>query len=480
MVTNAAASLLFGIQSAPLTLPNIIGSNMVLQADGQTPIWGTAAPGARVQVRFQSRHHYAETGDDGKWSVNLTGLNPGSSDRMTISSGNSQKVLENVAVGDVWLGSGQSNMYWPLQRTEDPDRNASEANYPDIRLFAVTLKADAFHKGDVEGKWVVCTPKTAISFSAVLYYFGREMHRTTGRPTGLIHSSWGGTRAEAWTPLDHLDRSPVTKGMSDSFREGLQKIEDAKAAGEAAPAGVMASTDRHAPSALYEAMIRPLMPFHIKGAIWYQGESNAGRAKQYQTLFPAMITSWRDDWGQGDFPFFFVQLANFMARKPEPAQSNWAELREAQTMTLSLRKTGMACIIDIGEAGDIHPKNKLDVGRRLAMSARDMLYPQTELMSGNSPMMTRATMQSDQAIIRFQNAYGLKTTDGKAPRGFEIAGADGKAVWANARMEGSSIIVSHPSVPSPRVVRYGWADNPDVNVVNALGLPLVPFRSDSN
>jgi len=332
----------------------------------------------------------------------------------------------------------------------------------------------------------------------VAYFFGRELHKELNVPVGLIHTSWGGTPAEAWTRREVLeadaDFAPILKRYDDAvakypqameqykqkLAEWKQAVEKAKAEGKKPPRRPRAPFgpgNPHAPAGLYNAMIAPLIPYGIQGAIWYQGESNAGRAYQYRTLFPAMIKNWRDDWGRGKFSFLFVQLANFMKTKPEPDESAWAELREAQSMTLALPNTGMAVIIDIGDAVDIHPKNKQDVGKRLALWPLAGIYGKKLVYSG--PIYKSMKADGNSIILSFDHAGGGLVAKGDGQlKGFSIAGADRKFVWADAKIEGNTVVVSSEKVSDPVAVRYAWADNPVCNLYNKEGLPATPFRTD--
>jgi sialate O-acetylesterase len=315
------------------------------------------------------------------------------------------------------------------------------------------------------------------------YFFGRELHQKLNVPVGLIHTSWGGTAAEVWTSKRVIDSTEGLKPMAEAYPKKLEAYEKQVAANQEAAAKAKAenkpgpkSIHPTLPALLYNGMIANVLPYGIKGAIWYQGESNAGRAKEYQTLFPAMIKNWREDWGQGEFPFGFVQLANFMARKEQPTDSSWAELREAQTMTLSLPKTGMAVIIDIGEAKDIHPKNKQDVGKRLALWAQSQVYGKDIVYSG--PIYASMKVEDSKVRVSFKHVgTGLEAKGGKLS-GFAVAGEDRTFVWADAVIDGQTVLVSSDKVAKPVAVRYAWADNPDCNLYNKEGLPASPFRSD--
>lgn len=344
----------------------------------------------------------------------------------------------------------------------------------------------------------MCSPETVPGFSAVGYFFGRELHKELNVPIGLIHTSWGGTPAESWTRRGALESVPDCMPILERFDEAMAKypeakkkydesmiawkedVKKAKAEGKnppRRPGAPFGPGNPHSPAGLYNAMIAPLIPYSIGGAIWYQGESNAGRAYQYRKLFPAMITNWRKDWGQGDFPFLFVQLANFMAVDPEPVDSAWAELREAQLMTLALPNAGMAVIIDIGEARDIHPKNKQDVGKRLALWALGKSYGKKQVYSG--PIYKSKRTEGNKITLEFEHVGGGLAAGGGEPlKGFAVAGADRKFVWADAKIDGNTVIISSDEVSEPAAVRYGWANNPVCNLYNKEGLPASPFRTD--
>jgi sialate O-acetylesterase len=634
---------------AEIHLPAIIGDNMVLQQDTKVRIWGTANANERITVTFINRSANAVADSLGRWQVLIGPFKAGGPFELTVK-GDNTITIKNVLVGEVWLCSGQSNMEWPLINTFNGTDTVAQANFQQIRLFTVEKHTSTTPLNDVEGKWVVTTPDEAAHFSAVGYFFGRELYQKLKVPVGLIHSSWGGTPAEAWTSHDALVSVPELKPILDHYEAGLNALPQTKAAYEKAlaaweeknlyldtenkgeglgyadpattttdwakmdlpkqieaagllmdgavwfrkvvqlpeswsgrdlvvylppiddydttyfngkkigatgretpnsytvprkyvvpgalvhgganliavrvfdsageggfsrggkfslgPANVadeelvslrgdwdykveLALEPKHPdwgsrpdavgvgnqnnPSVLYNAMIAPLVPFAIRGAVWYQGESNAGRAYQYRTLFPLMIRNWRTAWGN-EFPFYFVQLANWHAHKAEPDESDWAELREAQLLTLREPQTGMAVIIDVGDEVELHPRNKLDVGRRLAAWALANTYKQKVVPSG--PLFDRFTVEGDKVRIKFKYAAGLKTSDGGAVKGFAIAGEDHHFVWADARVDGDTVVVSSPQVSKPVAVRYGWADNPIVNLYNGAGLPASPFRTD--
>jgi sialate O-acetylesterase len=489
------------VAGADVKLPAIIGDNMCLQQGITVPLWGLADPGEDVTVSLAGQKVAAKTGADGRWQVRLEPLKAGGPLEMTVAGKNRVRVA-NILVGEVWVCSGQSNMAMSVKSSKDSDKEIAEAKFPKIRLFKVAQATADQPQKDVKGEWTECSPDTVGGFSAVGYFFGRDIHKALGVPVGLIHTNWGGTPAEAWTSRETLEADPAFKAIYDrrdrnvqdylKAKENWDKTKDqqmarweeagakAKAEGKPAPKPPQAPAEPkaspHWPSVLYNAMIAPLVPYGIAGAIWYQGESNADRAYKYRQLFPAMITDWRRHWGEGDFPFLFVQLANFKARKAEPAESDWAELREAQAMTLALPKTGMAVIIDIGEAGDIHPKNKQDVGVRLGLAAQAVAYGRNIVYSG--PMYESMKIEQGKVRLKFTHTGGGLAARGDRLTGFAVAGEDKKFVWADAAIEGDSVVVSSKEVAKPVAVRYGWADNPDCNLYNKEGIPASPFRTD--
>jgi sialate O-acetylesterase len=634
---------------ADVQLPAIIGDNMVLQAGAKIRIWGKANSGERVAVLFREKTAQTTADQQGHWQTLIGPFTAGGPFELTIK-GTNTLTLKNVLVGEVWVCSGQSNMEWPLINAKDGATAVAQASYPEIRLFTVEKQTSPALLDDVKGHWVITTPDTVGQFSAVAWFFGRELYQTLKIPVGLIHTSWGGTPAEAWTSYETVANNAELKPIAERYQESLKslpdrqrdyertmeqweqqniyadpgnkgealgyagtsmkltdwkkmtlpqyfetsgpdidgavwfrkeieapqswagkdlvlnlppiddydttyfngtkvggigketpnsyekprrypvpgalvhggrnviavRVFDAAGNGGFAGAGQMSvgpaeskgdsislegawdykvevafepkhpdwgsrpqppgPANQNSPSVLYNAMLAPLTPFAIRGVIWYQGESNAGRAYQYRQLFPLMIRDWRRAWKQGDFPFYYVQLANWQPRKPEPGDSDWAELREAQSMTLREPQTGMAVIVDIGETNDIHPRNKLDVGHRLALWALAQTYHRSIEYSG--PLYDSNSIEGNSIRIRFKHATGLKTSDGQMPKSFAIAGADRKFYWADAHIDGETIVVSSAKVASPVAVRYAWADNPEVNLYNGVSLPASPFRTD--
>ncbi len=436
--------------------------NAVLQQGMPVPVWGTADNGEKVTVQFQGQTVQAVV-KDGKWMARLEPLKAGGPFKMMLFYSNKPAteavVLNNILVGEVWVCSGQSNMHWSLERTTTGEQAIKEAAIPNLRLFTVPLKTSYTPLDSVDAAWVPSSPETAKSFSAVGFFFGRELSEARNVPVGLIHTSWGGTFAEAWTSPEGFKTLPeYASWIADEYAKK--------------PDG-----PNH-PSVLYNAMIHPLVPYAIRGAIWYQGESNAGKAFKYRELFPTMIKSWRDAWGQGDFPFLFVQLAPFGKITTEPGDSNWAELREAQLLTTkTCPSTGMAVITDLGDPADIHPRQKEPVGARLALAARKIAYGENIVYSG--PIYKGMKRGRTEITVYFDHVGGgLAAKDGEL-KGFEIAGADQKFVNATAKIVGGNkVVVSSPTITNPVAVRYGWSNCPIVNLFNAEGLPASPFRTD--
>jgi sialate O-acetylesterase len=448
---------------ATVRLPALVGPHMVLQRDRPVPIWGWAAPGEAVSVLFRAKTYTATAGPDGRWQAIMLAQPAGGPFELTVKGENTVE-LTDVLVGDVWLASGQSNMHYPVKDlpTGGPQQSAAEvtaaANFPAIRFFTVDMKVAAQPQAEVTGSgWEVCSPATAGSFSAVAYFFSRSLHQQYKVPMGVIVSSWGGTPAQAWVSTDGLR----------NFAE-FQLPPDARLTPPTEP--------QNGPAALYNGMIAPLLPCVLKGVIWYQGESNLGHAVQYRTLFPALVADWRAHWNYA-LPFLFVQLPNMEPVLPQPAESEWAELREAQTAALELPRTGMATTIDIGEADNLHPANKQEVGRRLALVARHVAYADKAVVH-SGPTLERMTIVGASIRLTFGHLGGGLLARGGQLRSFAVAGADRKFHWATATMQGNEVVLKSAAVPKPVAVRYGWANNPNSNLYNREGLPAPPFRTD--
>lgn len=488
---------------ADVRLPALVSDNMVLLQDSKANVWGWADPGEKVIVKLRDASVSATADEKGKWAVKLEGLKPGLAGEMSIAGKNSLTV-KNVAIGEVWLASGQSNMEWDVKNGKDPEAEIAACNFPEIRIFKVMKKGSKTPVDDVEGMWDVATPANALKFTAVGYFFARDLHANLKVPVGIINSTWGGTPVETWIPASGMNTNPAfaehwKKKQADfptakaAHEEAMKAAAQAKAEGKPAPKVPRAPDGPEAlyaaPMGLYNGMIAPVAPYAIRGAIWYQGESNAGLTNRgnmdlYDRLFGTMILSWRFEFAraqgipreESEFSFLFVQLANFYPKRPEPTDSYWAQIREAQLATLEVPRTEMAVTIDIGEANDIHPKNKQEVGRRLALAAQAATYFQEKGYSG--PIYGGMQTEDGKIRLNFSHAEGLKAADGGAIKGFAVAGEDKVFHWAEAALEGDHVVVGSAKVTKPIAVRYGWADNPDCNLVNAAGLPASPFRSD--
>jgi len=492
---------LAGSSRADIRLPAVVSDNMVVQAGDRVRFWGWADPNEEIEVNVSWRDFQwcVQADNQGKWEFSVSSPEVGGPYEVALK-GKNKVTIRNILSGQVWVCSGQSNMQWAVRQSANAEKEIADAKYPTIRLFSVERKVADTPQEDCTGRWIECSPETVGDFSAVGYFFGRELHKELKMPIGLVNTSWGGTPAEAWTSRAKLEENPNFEPILERYKQAVadypqamarykealekwnQDAEKAKAEGKPVPGGrpwaPFGPGHPHSPAGLYNAMIAPLTPYTICGAIWYQGESNAGRAYQYRELFPTMIKCWWDSWGQNDFPFLFVQLANYMKVQEEPGESAWAELREAQTMTLDMPNTGMAVIIDIGEADDIHPKNKQDVGRRLALWALANTYGMDVVYCG--PMYRAMEKNGNKMVLRFEHCGdGLVAKGGTPLKGFAIAGADRKFVWADAKIDGNTVVVSSEKVADPMAVRYAWADNPVCNLFNKAGLPASPFRTDA-
>jgi sialate O-acetylesterase len=489
---------------ADVRLPALFTDNMVLQRDVAAPIWGWADDGEQITIEINGKTVHT-TAKDGKFKTKLPRLKASSNPTTLKIAGKNNITINNVLVGEVWIASGQSNMEFPLKASYQSADDIKNSTNPNIRLFTVPKNKQLQPVDDVKASWVECKPDTVPNFSAVGYYFGRDLQKALGVPVGLIHTSWGGSPAEVWMSDAVLSGNPDYKrDILDTYATQEADYKKAQANWEKEKAEAQAAGKEFTkkgpigpfwrPTELYNGMIAPLIPYAIKGAIWYQGESNAGRHKQYRTLFPDMIKNWRKDWGEGDFTFLAVQLAPWdMNRKrsleeiaKEPAESDWAALREAQVYTEKVvPKYGLAVITDVGDKDDIHPTKKEPVGARLALLAEKIAYGKHIVAEGPTfksmkiTKINRDRYSSNAAVLTFDNVDGgLESKDGDL-KGFAIAGEDKKFVWATAKIEGNKIVVSNPSVEHPTAVRYGWADFPIVNLQNKEGLPASPFRTDA-
>ena len=490
------------VTKANVTLPDVLSDSMVLQRDHTVPIWGKADAGETITVRFANQTKKTVADKDGNWLVKLDAMKANDTPATLTIEGKNKIELKDSLVGEVWLVSGHSNMQRLLRETANGDAAIAAANHPLIRLFNVSRQVAFKHALPPLATWQACTPQSVKEFSAAGYYFGVELQKELNVPIGLINSSYGGSQAEAWTPVEYLnanadlrptvertkiwdeERPKVKADYEEAIKKWREDSEKAKAAGarpSPSPSVPDALREYRIASSIYNGMIEPLIPFAIRGAAWYQGESNEARAEQYEILLPTMIRAWRERWKQGDFPFGIIQLPNYRAVKNEPADEAWSHLREAQRRTfLNTKNTGLIVTIDIGEANDIHPKNKLDVGKRMASWALADVYGRKITKSG--PMFKSAKIEGSKIILTFDEiGAGLKIRDGDKLDEFAIAGADKKFYWANAKIVGKNRVeVWSSSVTQPISVRYAFNNNPKhPNLTNESGLPASPFRTDN-
>ena len=499
--------------------PNpLFSDGAVLQRGQKIPVWGTARDGEKVTVEFQGQKT-STTADGGKWSVHLDPLTAGGPFTMTITGDNTVSI-KDLLVGEVWIASGQSNMNLTLTQTPYLAEEAVKAKYPQIRTFKVPVTPVVKPLAEAKGKWMNCSPETLKDFSAVGYFFAREIHQKLGVPVGLIHSALGATPAQAWTSTEALQSEPQLRHYSEDIKGRLanyeaaaaaypailaehqaklaqwtettgklheqelaawnEVAEKAKASGQEPPPRPRPATRRPPdpvppdgrstdPAVLYNGMIHPLIPYGVKGVLWYQGESNAKQAGEYLTLFPTMIQDWRARWKQGDFPFLYVQVAPYGGMPPE--------IREAQFLSLGkVKNAAMTVTTDVGDAADIHPRNKQPVGQRLALAARALAYGEKIEYSG--PLYESMKVENGKIILHFRHTgSGLVAKDGPL-KGFTIAGKDKTFVPAKAEIQGNTVVVSADGIADPIAVRYGWDNVPDVNLFNLEGLPASPFRTD--
>jgi sialate O-acetylesterase len=471
---------------------------MVVQRDLPVHIWGTALPGEAVSVAFRGETRATTAGELGRWCIYLKPGAAGGPFELTVQgspadpsgSGTAGQTikLDDVMVGDVWVASGQSNMEFPMSRAATASEDLPKAGVQQIRLLMVKTKAADFAVDNVDTEgWKVSSPESARPFSAVAWYFAREIEQREHVPVGVIDSTWGGTVAESWTRLTALGEDAslaplfASRGkMTDREADAQLKDQDeqrqrdaAKAEGRPEPKfGWHPQLASWGPGLLWNGMIAPLTPFPIRGVIWYQGESNSAleRFPLYDRIMRALIEDWRREWGIGDFPFLYVQISNFTSTPAE----DWASLREQQLKTLGLRNTAMAVTIDIGNPDDVHPTDKVDVGHRLALAARVLSYGESVEDSG--PTFRQATPEGASVRAWFDHGRSL-TAKGGALTGFEVAGADGKFWPAQATIDGTTVVAASPEVAEPVSVRYGWANSPQCNLFNGDGLPASPFTS---
>jgi sialate O-acetylesterase len=486
----AAAGCAMPAARGDVTLPAIISDNMVLQQHTGVNVWGKADPGESVTVQLGPESAQTIAGKDGAWGVKMDGLRYGGPYDMVVSGKNSVTV-RNVAVGEVWLCSGESNMEYKLIAARNGQEEMADADLPMVRIFQVKHQVAQAPQAGCEGAWTVCDPAVAGDFPAIGFFFARELNRSMRVPIGLIQSAWGPSPIAAWMPQAALEKNPDLHAVLDRYRKAVADYPALKAAYDASlaqwqgsgggtpkPVPPLEPGGQRQPAALYNGMIAPLVRYPVRGVLWYQGESDTGEPALYRKLFPAMLGAWRSAWAQPEMPFLYAQLSGFLKPRPAPEESAWAELREAQTMALSVPKTGQAVTVDVAEPNQMHPADKQDVAHRLALLAESAVYGQEDV-AASGPIFSGMEVQGSRAVLSFQHAGGgLAGGEGGVLKGFEIAGPDRAFVWADARIDGEQVIVQSKQAPAPVAVRYAWADYPDASLFNKAGLPASPFRTD--
>ncbi|HNT35728.1 MAG TPA: sialate O-acetylesterase [bacterium] len=485
---------------AVVRLPKIFGDHMVLQRNATLPLWGWADAGEEIIVSIGEQRVTTTADSSGQWKVSLAALREPGPYSMTVTGANNSVQFSDILVGEVWFCSGQSNMEWQMNNINQADAEKAAAQFPNIRLFHVPKKAVSHPESDVDASWKACTPEEIPTFSAVAYFFGREIHEKVKVPVGLINCSWGGTRIEPWTPPVGFDGirevadiltvvqqadSQHKQAVNEALKQYDQWLASAKetfAKGsdvEAPPAWPAHPLSSHvAPTSLYNGMVHPLVPFAIRGAIWYQGESNHQEGLLYTWKMKALVEGWRKVWGQGDFPFYYVQLAPYRYQDPNFLPLIWEAQQKAMDV---ISKSGMAVVTDlVDNVADIHPRNKKDVGKRLALWALKNEYGQSDLPA-SGPVYQKMEIEGYRIRLHFTSAEGgLKTRDGKPLDSFMIAGEDKQFVPAMADFEGENIIsVASESIVQPVAVRFGWNQEAMPNLINGAGLPASPFRTDN-
>jgi sialate O-acetylesterase len=495
LALTGCGSLITPPARGAVALPALFSDHAVLQSGRPVTIWGRAEPGEEVRVAIAGQTRDATADGTGAWRVRLDPLEPGGALTMTVASKDGTITVRDILAGEVWLGSGQSNMAMTVNRARDFDREAAQADWPQIRLFREESPTAETPQREPRGQWVICSPATVGTFSATAYFFGRELHRTLGVPVGLVVSAVGGTPIEAWINADAQRAEPGLKGFFAAmakddqdfdevaararYARDLDQWKEAAARAKAAqkpvpkkPADPVAVRQRkRGVGGLFNGKIAPLIPYTIRGVLWYQGEANSipPKAPYYEQQLKLLVRDWRLRWGEPELPFAWVQLPSFNA----PGR-DWVGVREAMGKALELPHTGMAVTIDIGDPRNIHPTNKQDVGKRLAAWALATVYGRSVAASG--PLAVARKVAGREVIVSFQHDDGgLIARDG-ALRGFEIRGSDGRWVKADARIAGATVVVSHPDVAVPIAVRYAWADVTDANLYNGANLPAAPFR----
>jgi sialate O-acetylesterase len=487
---------------ADLKLPAIFGDHMVLQQKQSNPVWGWDRPGTAITVAFAGKTHSATARADGKWSVILDPLPANATPQTLRFTGTTKHEIQDVLIGEVWMCSGQSNMQLRLNQDWNGDIEAAASKHPNLRLIRVPPKGTQELQDDFNGGWMAATPETVASFSALGFLYGRYLHEILDVPVGLIGNYWAGSSAEAWVRRSSLEADPRFASLMAGTREretkallpattathehALKKWEEdtarAKMAGQRpprrpeSPEAWLAGFSRA--GNIFAGVVHPTLGYGIKGVIWYQGEGNANRAREYDDLFPFLIEQWRKEWGQGDFPFYWVQLPDWADERAEPGESSQARLREAQTKSMRLPNTGQAVTIDLGEGKDRHPRNKHDIAARLVRWALVKDYGMS--LPYRSPEFKSLSVTGSKALVTF-DCFGssLRPFDVDEARGFAVCGEDRVWHWAKGKLIGRDRVeLTCDAVPAPVAVRFAWADNPVCNLFSNDGLPVTPFRTD--
>ena len=497
----AFSCLILPTVTAKVSLPDIIGSHMVLQRDQPIPIWGKAASGEKIQVRFNGQNLSAVADEQGNWKIFLAPMEANSSPQSMLISGENILQLEDILIGEVWLCAGQSNMQWTVAQSTGGAEAMAAAENPQIRLFNVSREVAFKKKTGKLASWERCSPQTVAEFSGVGYFFALELYQQQGIPVGMLNASYGGSLCEAWIPREYIaaseelspclerektwlaERPQVTLDYRQQLADWEEAAKKAEAEGGKAPRRPRvpsAMRDYYLSGAIYRNMVEPLVPYRIRGILWYQGEQNEERAEQYELLLTTLIQAWRERWDQGEIPFAIVQLPNFRAVSPEPTDLAWSRLRDSQRKAfLKTSNTGLIVTIDLGEADDIHPPNKLDVAKRLFRWAQADVYDQPGTKSG--PLFSKVKFKRGKAVLHFtETGTGLKSRDGQALEEFAISGPDQQWFWAKAQIKGKNkVLVWSEDVPQPEAVRYAFNNNPaNPNLSNETGIPACPFRTD--
>lgn len=465
-----------------LRLGPLFRDHAVIQRDIPLPIWGWATPGKTIQIEFSKDRIEVETGADGTWRATLpaqaVNAEPAT---LRVKSDDEEVILQDILVGDVWLCSGQSNMEWRVDQSHNAEAEIAAANFPQIRQIRVPKIPSEIPLDNFDAPWVPCMPDTASKFSAVAYYFARDIHLNLHVPIGLINASWGGKMIEVFMSPESLEKDPHAADVERRWQTELASLpkkiaayeQDQKSGSPTKRMHPQTVVEQHRPSCLYQSMLHPLIPYGIRGMLWYQGEHNISRGDEYRSLFASFITDLRQKFGLGDFPFYFVQLANFEAPL-DKSREGYSKLRESQRHTLALPNVGMAVTIDIGTPDNVHPGNKQDVGARLARLAKSRTYDLDVVDSG--PQVHSIAQDGQKLRISFDHTDGGLVVTQNPPHGFEIAGADGVFHPATVEIIGSEITLQSEAVPAPKAVRYGWGNAPQAVLFNGESLPASPFQ----